>query len=144
MLHDMSYIPVYQTWSLHETRKTRPRTEADEPPYTQRIAFGENQSFASYLQLLRVRAGLTIQKLSEATGVVATHISSYERGDEDPDDDTARRIIAALQMYPANGTTLSSTLVTRDDTVCPAGIPGIRSGASDHDVSANCIQTRQQ
>ena len=138
------YIPVYQTWSLHEPRKTRSRTEGEEPPYTQRIAFGDNQSFASCLQLLRVRAGLTIQKLSEATGVIATHISSYERGDEEPDDDTARRIIAALEMRTSNDTSPSMQLVTHDDTVCTADISGIRGGTGDSEMSAGGMPTRQQ
>ena len=93
-----SYVSVYQTWSLHEPRQTRPRVELEESELTNNFVLGDNQSFSSSMQLLRMRAGLTIQKLSAMTGVVATHISSYERGDDEPDNDTARRIIAALQM----------------------------------------------
>lgn len=92
----MAYFRVNQKWSIIRPRVTTETMDA--PKTTSDI---HHDCFALCLQHARIRNRVSIHELSQRAGVTPSAISAFERGDDEPDAQTAKTLMQALSSEHA-------------------------------------------
>src|SRR4051794_6058846 len=92
----------------------------------------EGRAFADVLRRYRHQVGLTQEELAEAAGLSVRGLRYLERGLRHPTRDTVRRVVAALDLSPAEGSALARAgRAGPDGSVLPPrrGAPPVPPGA---------------